>query len=258
MADVRSLLRNELASRRGTSQAGPSRTRVNKKRKVDADDEIMRKKLRPAGSAAAQLPPDTGKVEPPSAEAFKDDVEEEEEEEEEEVGVEPPPEDVDLKTQDTAVAAIPRPSAPDQNDNAINEDEWAAFEREVVVPTRVSQSTIPAAVAAPTISAAPMTTEEIAAQEKQDNDSISRAREAEAEGEREDAARFLEEEFDEMDQLEERVRRLKQKREELRQKKAAEEQEAKALASAPTGEQAQEQDSESDEDDDDWDDWRFR
>ncbi|GAD97490.1 hypothetical protein NFIA_054640 [Paecilomyces variotii No. 5] len=255
MADVRSLLRNELASRRGTSQAGSSRTRVNKKRKVDADDNIMRKKLRPAGSGAAQLPPDTEKVEPPSAEAFKD-----EEEEEEEVGVEPPPEDTELEGQDTSVSEIRRPSAsaPDRNENAIDEDEWAAFEREVAAPTRLPQSTVPAAAAAPTISAAPMTTEEIAAQEKQENESMSRAREAEAEGEREDAARFLEEEFDEMDQLEERVRRLKQKREELRQKKAAEEQEAKAQGSAPSGEQAQEQESESDEDDDDWDDWRFR
>ncbi|KAJ9200335.1 hypothetical protein DTO166G4_3336 [Paecilomyces variotii] len=254
MADVRSLLRNELASRRGTSQAGPSKTRLNKKRKVDADDNITRKKLRPAGSGAARLPPDTGKVEPPSAEAFKD---EELGEEEEHAGVEPPPEDTDLEARDTSDTA-----AAGQSNQAIDEDEWAAFEREVALPTRVPQATIPAAAAAaPTISAAPMTAEEIAAQEKQDNESIARAREAEAEGEREDAARFLEEEFDEMDQLEERVRRLKQKREELRQKKAADEEEAKALSSAPSGEQRRDQagaESESDEDDDDWDDWRFR
>lgn len=255
MADVRSLLRNELASRRGSSQAGPSKTRVNKKRKVEIDEGLMRKKLRPAGSGIAQLPPDTTKVEPPSAEAFKED----EEQEQEDVEGALLPEESDLEAHDKKETVVSGSSVTVHGDQIIDEDEWAAFEREVVAPTRVPQSNIPAAAAAPTISAAPMTTEEIAAQEKQDRESMTRAREAEAEGEREDATRFLEEEFDEMDQLEERVRRLKEKREELRKKKAADEQEARTLDGIPSEEHKEEQaESESDEDDDDWDDWRFR
>ena len=45
MADVRSLLRNELASRKGSSP-NTNGNRVSKKRKVDNGDGVMRKKLR--------------------------------------------------------------------------------------------------------------------------------------------------------------------------------------------------------------------
>ena len=45
MADVRSLLRNELASRKGSSP-NTAGNRVSKKRKVDNGDGVMRKKLR--------------------------------------------------------------------------------------------------------------------------------------------------------------------------------------------------------------------
>lgn len=53
MADVRSLLRNELASRKGAS---PNTTgnRVSKKRKVDNGEGIMRKKLRSTDLEAVQ------------------------------------------------------------------------------------------------------------------------------------------------------------------------------------------------------------
>ena len=68
-----------------------------------------------------------------------------------------------------------------------------------------------------------MTAAEIAAQAKeQANTQSKERREAEVEGEKEDAARALEEEFDEMEGLEERVRRLRSWREALRVKKAAE------------------------------------
>ena len=100
-----------------------------------------------------------------------------------------------------------------------------------------------------------MTAAEIAAQEERAKASTVRTREAEMEGEREDAARLLEEEFDEMDQLEERVRRLKQKREELRKARAEDQTQDEPMGSAA----AEQVESESEDDDDeDWDDWRFK
>ena len=104
----------------------------------------------------------------------------------------------------------------------IDEDEWAAFERDVATPPP-DPSAPSALTAAATISAAPMTAAELAAQSREQASLQGRERrEAEVEGEKEDAARALEEEFDEMEGLEERVRRLREKREELRLRRAKE------------------------------------
>jgi hypothetical protein len=119
----------------------------------------------------------------------------------------------------------------------------------------------PAAVAAEaTISAAPVSNEELAAQQEREKASAGRTREAELEGEREDAARFMEEEFDEMDQLEERVRRLKHMREELRQKRAEDQTRDVPMVSEDqrAGTAAESDSDDDDDDDEDWDDWRFR
>ena len=105
---------------------------------------------------------------------------------------------------------------------SIDEDEWAAFERDVATPP-LDSSAPSALTAAATISAAPMTAAELAAQSREQASLQGRERrEAEVEGEKEDAARALEEEFDEMEGLEERVRRLREKREELRLRRAKE------------------------------------
>lgn len=102
------------------------------------------------------------------------------------------------------------PSAP------IDEDEWAAFERDVATPPP-DPSKPSALTAEATISAAPLTAAELEKQAREQASRQSRERrEAEVEGEKEDAARALEEEFDEMEGLEERVARLKKMREELR------------------------------------------
>ena len=102
------------------------------------------------------------------------------------------------------------------------EDEWAAFERDVATPP--PDPGLPSALTAEaTITAAPITAAELAAQSQAEANVQSRERrEAEIEGEKEDAARALEEEFDEMEDLEERVRRLREMREELRKKQARE------------------------------------
>lgn len=263
MADVRSLLRNELASRKGSPSAG---TRYTKKRKVDNDDDLMRKKQRPTAVKAER-----SALKPPSAQIITEQEEDLEVSEKAVTGPEPPsePEEVEQRTTEDEAGSPTVSTAPVEasQPQTIDEDEWAAFEREVAAPTRVPHA--PAAVAAPaTISAAPISAEELAAQQQGANESAARSREAEVEGEREDAARFLEDEFDEMDQLEERVRRLKEKREELRKRRATENPEAHGRDDKPepppTADEteqpapADDEESEDDDQDDDWDDWRFR
>lgn len=108
----------------------------------------------------------------------------------------------------------------------IDESEWAAFERDVATPppNPSTYRSAPLALrAAATISAAPLTAAELAAQSRaRESMQSNERREAQAEGEKEDAARAREEEFEEMEDLEERVRRLRGKREELRVRIAAE------------------------------------
>jgi hypothetical protein len=111
-----------------------------------------------------------------------------------------------------------------------------------------------------TISAAPVSAAELAAQQRKEKEDLARAREADAEGEKEDAARLLEEEFDEMEQLEERLKRLKEKREQLRKRQMEEDIDAAVPVEQDTNQQAGAGSDESDDEDagDDWDDWRFR
>ena len=113
---------------------------------------------------------------------------------------------------------LPTPPIPAQ----VDEDEWAAFERDVATPP--PDPSLPSALTAEaTIVAAPMTAAELAAQAREEANTQSKEkREAELEGEKEDAARALEEEFDQMEDLEERVRKLREKREELRGKRVKE------------------------------------
>ena len=112
----------------------------------------------------------------------------------------------------------PRPNgapsrSPVQPSNPINEDEWSAFQREVASPPPEPS----AFTAEADISAAPMTAAELAAQAREQASRQAKERiEAEMEGEKEDAARQMEEEFDQMAELEDRVRRLREKRELLR------------------------------------------
>ena len=152
-------------------------------------------------------------------------------------------------------SSAPPPTAP------IDEDEWAAFERDVATPP--PDPIAPSALtAAATISAAPMTAAELAAQSREQASMHGREkREAEVEGEKEDAARALEEEFDEMDGLEERVRRLREKREELRLRRAKEVDEMleverkKDMEGKRTDGVQEDQESEDDEDENEWGVW---
>ncbi|KAL8900230.1 MAG: hypothetical protein Q9192_001187 [Flavoplaca navasiana] len=102
---------------------------------------------------------------------------------------------------------------PDPTNNPIDEEEWAAFQREVASPPPETS----AFTATADISAAPMTAAELAAQSREEASRQAKERmEADVEGEKEDAARQMEEELDELAELEDRVRKLREKRELLR------------------------------------------
>ncbi|MCJ1461590.1 hypothetical protein MMC07_000187 [Pseudocyphellaria aurata] len=104
---------------------------------------------------------------------------------------------------------------PSENNDPgfIDESEWAAFERDVATPPPPASALTSAA----TISAAPLTIAEIAAQAREQESLQNKERMEEViDGEKEDAARRLEEEFAEMAELEERLKRLREKREALR------------------------------------------
>ncbi|KAL1976286.1 hypothetical protein VTN31DRAFT_2568 [Thermomyces dupontii] len=258
MADVRSLLRSELASRGAAPQKPSTGTRITKKRRIESIDEATTKRLRPDG-------PETTAENESEHRSTREVSEVSEHDALEDTGptLLPPPVD-DQKA--SAVQDIAQPSASPGNNapaDEVDEDEWAAFEREVVAPTRTPQ--LPAAAtAAATISAAPISAEELAVQQQRQNEEASRAREADVEGEKEDAARLLEEEFDEMEQLEERVKRLKEKREALRRHGPEQVKEVTNGTAATTKntesatKQAGYESDEEDEGDEDWDDWRFR
>jgi zinc finger protein 830 len=169
---------------------------------------------------------------------------------------------------------------------AVDEDEWAAFEADIAATSGPSALDFADA----TISAAAMTAEEsaaAAAAASGDQAQRTSQQEADVEGEREDATRALEEELDEMRDLEAKVLRLKQRRDALRQRAASHGQDAAAggptkpsLASlgkenlvgsaiaeeGPAGNSSnpaggvdeEDEDEDEDDDEDDWDGFRFR
>ena len=146
---------------------------------------------------------------------------------------------------------------------AVDDAEFLAFERDLAaLEQSANQRT--ALEAAATISAAPMTAEQLASQSGDESSTQRGRRDAELEADREDAARLLEEEFEQMEGLEERVRKLREKREALRAAGNADNAVVGAgLKSALAGDQTandelQAVDRDDDDDDEDYDDaWGF-
>ncbi|KAF2870178.1 hypothetical protein BDV95DRAFT_575236 [Massariosphaeria phaeospora] len=236
MADVRSMLRQQRASRQQSGRpqkqsAAPAAAPVSKKRKAATDDGIEeRKRTRteeatgvPAGffdgGAAADEQATPGTEDEPALDT----------------------------TPDAPMAAEPPPPPPL---DAAAQAELDAFIKEMhePPPPQNGLSGFPAGVV---IEAAPMTAAELAAQAREDLSAQRAKRDEEMEGEKEDAARALEDEFDEMEGLEERVKKLREQREALRMTRAPNQTENVALADPqPVIE-------ESDSEDEDWDDWKF-
>jgi zinc finger protein 830 len=141
--------------------------------------------------------------------------------------------------------------------SGIDEDEWAAFEADIAAAEEpIIEDAI---ISAPAMSAA-----DIAAKSLQESNAQRKDRqEAELEGDKEDAARKLEEEFEQMEGFEERVQRLKEKREALRLQASRESLARPATVDtkmmSPNAADA-DGDSEDDEeeDEDQWDGFRLR
>lgn len=177
-------------------------------------------------------------------------------------------------TTNGGIATEKLPSGTADAAAVVDESEWAAFEADM------------AATDAPyaddaVISAPAMNAEESAAAAHGGEGTggggggsrKSRA-DLDIEGEREDATRALEDEFDDMQELEARVRRLKEKREELRRRASSigqdngggKPQPAAGLvgdAAAQNGVkeaavEEEDEDEDDDDDNDDWDSFRFR
>ena len=249
MSDVRALLRNELAARLGTEEGATSTTRGSKKRKLDSEQEDLRKRQRPTVSPS-----------PPADRKGRD-------AEPLDVDARPESRDVDdtmnHRPDPTATAQKP-PDRPEVDPEVVDDDEWAAFEREVAAPSRMPAPAEATISTNATISAAPVSASQLAERERQERESRASALETTMLGEREDATRLMEEEFDEMEELEEKVRRLKEKRDEIRRRKeesetgagnvsvAMETEQTAAATLSPGGSE-----DESDEEDE-WDNWRFR
>ncbi|EQL38442.1 hypothetical protein BDFG_00049 [Blastomyces dermatitidis ATCC 26199] len=279
MADIRALLRNELASRRATDSSNPSVSRPTKKRKLEPEQRVdVRKRSK---ATPEQIPQEEGRqrdqldeyeghhkatapdpsITPETAQLKQEKDKKEEEEEH-------PPASQSL-LRPTTPTFPPQRAEPQRQPQpqSIDEDEWAAFEREVAAPTKMIPTALIPGHA--TISAAPLSAAELAEREKQDKQAQLRMREQEMSFEKEDAARLLEEEFDEMDQLEERVKRLKEMRDEIRRKRkgtgggvgegegAREEREGQGEGGREVDEE-DEEDEEDEDEDEGWDNWRFR
>lgn len=152
-----------------------------------------------------------------------------------------------------------QPSAPPAPAPNIDEYEWAAFERDMAATEQPNPAAINTGAV---ISAAPMSAEEIAAQAREEQSVQRGRREAEIEAEKEDADLALLDEFDEMEELEDRVRRLREKREALRKAREAESEILPDVAEdlpRPSLQPALvgQEDEDEDDEDDDFDDWKF-
>ena len=129
----------------------------------------------------------------------------------------------------------------------VDEDEWAAFEAEVAPLARDQPQDYTGA----TISAAPVSATELAAQQAASERRLRR--DLEAEDEKEEEEQRMADEFDVMEEMEERVRRLKEKREALR---IARPDSVDTPAAEPAQNDAQKAPPNSDSDDDgEVDDW---
>lgn len=166
-------------------------------------------------------------------------------------------EEVAAPTKTAEADAAQQESAPHvdtaQLADGVDEDEWAAFERDLATTQHPS-----AVYADATISAAPVTAEEIAAQAREEQSTQKGRRDAEIEAEKEEAEQMLENEFEEMEGFEERVRRLREKREALRKTMELEGGDPSApaanvaMGNGHVAELAEEEDDEDDDEDDGW------
>jgi hypothetical protein len=283
MADVRSLLKNERASRRIQHKHASYSTTGTLLCTVChlqlKSETLWEGHLRSAGhlmrlqkiQEQESKPSPSANTEPPPIRSKKRKASDEEEEEEEgtirkrskasnglpEGFFDGGPEENDSAAFPAEMQIPSRPATPlkppeammiPQPEGQVDEDEWAAFESDIATAEAQVQAANDAVISAPAMSAAELTkksAEEDYAQKKE-------RQEAELEGDKEDAARKLEEDLEEMESLEARVRRLREKREELR-RRGSNVSSGRQTAQATVADTLEEEDD--DEEDDEWDGW---
>ncbi|OCK80911.1 hypothetical protein K432DRAFT_416393 [Lepidopterella palustris CBS 459.81] len=268
MADVRSMLRQERAARQQngkhskSSIAMPTSALGSKKRKAIDEGFDGRKRTKaqePHGLPAGFFDGDISQ--PKEHVAFLPEAQAETEVNQ--TAADDPIPTVNAIPPTVAASTIPADffdmPTGQQLTTADEDDEelWAAFERDVATPPP-QQHVIPALAAGATIEAAPMSATELAAQAREDQSTQRGRREAEIEAEKEDAARHLEEEFDEMEELEGRVRRLREKREALRKSREQDMMDDVVEVAPQTWKDNAGEESDDEYDEEDWDDWGFR
>jgi zinc finger protein 830 len=161
--------------------------------------------------------------------------------------------------------------APQQDQGAVDEDEWAAFEADIAAVTATyDDSAVVASAAAMTAEEAILAAAAKREEEDGDNGEQRVPGHRALQEERDDAARTFEEELDEMQALEARLRRLKERREALRRGEeevpevvkhdatpleGAEGQGVEEMAAAAGGENEDDEDDDDDDDEDLEDDW---
>jgi hypothetical protein len=139
-----------------------------------------------------------------------------------------------------------------QPEPQVDEDEWAAFESDIANAEAQVQAANDAVISAPAMSAADLAKKSA----EEDYSQKKERQEAELEGDKEDAARKMEEELEEMESLEARVRRLREKREELKRKGSQVSSNRPIIHAAVTDIIEEEgEDDDDDEEDDEWDGW---
>lgn len=200
MVDVRALLRAERAAREPTKprKVQPSAPQISSKKRKDVHESSEQNpRKRPKEDEAFAIP------EPQSHDA--------------------PPAEISTKPEHSISNVVPAEAQSKEVTTGaeinVDEDEWAAFERDVATPSPSPprQTAISALQSDATISAAPTTKAELEVNKRREDQQAKRAqREEELAADKEDAARHMEDEFEEMDALEQRIRRLKEQRERLR------------------------------------------
>ncbi|EKD13970.1 Coiled-coil domain-containing protein 16 [Drepanopeziza brunnea f. sp. 'multigermtubi' MB_m1] len=180
----------------------------------------------------------------------------------------------DTGSQQVEVAQLPmelhipsRPATPSKTlapelkkpEVLVDEDEWASFQADIATAEAQVQIANDAVISAPAMSAAEVAKKTVEEEYMQRKEKM----EAEIEGDKEDAARKMEEELDEMESLEARVKRLREKREGLRRKESVMGLNKPVPALVETSTLHDDEDDEEDEDededeDDDWDGFRMK
>ncbi|PHH78389.1 hypothetical protein CDD80_6946 [Ophiocordyceps camponoti-rufipedis] len=158
----------------------------------------------------------------------------------------------------------------------VDESEWAAFEADVAVDA--AQYDQDAVISAPAMTADESAAAAAAAASGNLNNEGKTKADADIEDEREEAARAMEDELQDMHELEERVKRLKEKRDALRKRSDSQAKDQPApdrpmhehgagtdddgsrrgdVVSQSNGTLEEDDDEDDDDDDDDWDGFRF-